>query len=86
MMSVSAPQATAVQAQPCEKHDLRWCADCANPVQAAKVEGRGTGRLGPWFRASYSGDCSGCGTRIAPGDKIRRDGEEGYLCDICGDV
>jgi hypothetical protein len=39
---------------------------------------------GPWFPASYRGDCDGCGSEISPGDQIRSDGDGGWLCDICG--
>lgn len=40
---------------------------------------------GPWFRASYPGDCNGeCGGQIYEGDEIRADGKGGWLCSICG--
>ena len=40
---------------------------------------------GPWFTASYEGECAGCWCVIDPGDCIRADGESGYLCEDCGD-
>ncbi len=39
---------------------------------------------GSWFGAAYGGECEGCGDGIAPGDRIRADGEGGYLCSACG--
>ena len=39
---------------------------------------------GPWFTASYPGECDDCGDGIVPGDDIRADGLGGYLCDACG--
>jgi hypothetical protein len=41
---------------------------------------------GPWFAATYNGDCEGCGDGILPGDSIRPDGEGGYLCGECGEL
>ena len=40
--------------------------------------------LGPWFTASYPGRCSDCDTSFEPGDRIRADGEGGYLGTCCG--
>lgn len=40
--------------------------------------------VGPWFDASYSGECTGCWDVIDPGDRIRTDGTGGYLCEDCG--
>ena len=39
---------------------------------------------GPWFAATYDGECDGCGADTAAGDRIRSDGEGGWLCDDCG--
>ncbi len=39
---------------------------------------------GPWFTAGYHGTCAGCGDGIAPDDRIRADGCDGYLCSACG--
>ena len=39
---------------------------------------------GPWFEARYDGGCGGCDGEIPEGDRIRADGEGGYLCETCG--
>lgn len=41
--------------------------------------------LGPWFTASYPGDCDECGGEFEAGDMIRADGDGGYLCEDCGE-
>jgi hypothetical protein len=40
--------------------------------------------LGPWFTARYSGRCSLGDEPFRQGDRIRADGEDGYLCARCG--
>lgn len=41
---------------------------------------------GPWFYASYAGDCSGCCAPYDEGDLIRADGNgEWEAQDCCGD-
>lgn len=40
--------------------------------------------LGPWITAGYGSDCNGCGGHIDEGDRIRANGEAGWLCDECG--
>lgn len=41
-------------------------------------------RTGPWFTASYDGECAqGC--QIREGDQICADGEGGWLCGDCGE-
>jgi hypothetical protein len=40
--------------------------------------------LGPWFTAAYDGDCADCCGAIEPGDRIRADGDGGWLCEDCG--
>jgi hypothetical protein len=40
--------------------------------------------FGPWFEARYEGECAGCWCFIDEGDRIRADGEGGYLCEDCG--
>lgn len=41
---------------------------------------------GPWFEASYEGECSGCFAGIGIGDTIRADGEGGWeRQECCGD-
>ena len=57
------------------------CIDC-NPVPAARIP---VPELwGPWFTAGYDSSCAGCGDGILAGDKIRADGQGGYLCESCG--
>lgn len=41
-------------------------------------------KLGPWFSASYAGECDGCGDPVEVGDQIRSDGDGGWLCSLCG--
>lgn len=44
-----------------------------------------SGGFGPWFPASFDGDCDGpCTGEIKAGDVIRSDGEGGWLCGDCG--
>jgi len=40
--------------------------------------------LGPFFAAAYPGRCSDCDGYFGDGDRIRADGEGGYLCTDCG--
>ena len=40
--------------------------------------------LGPWFAARYPGRCSLGDEPFGEGDRIRADGEDGYLCRRCG--
>ena len=40
--------------------------------------------FGPWIDATYHGVCP-CGNKIAPGDRIRADDEQGeFVCETCG--
>ena len=40
---------------------------------------------GPWFYASYDGDCTTCGSPYEEGDFIRADGDGGWEAqDCCG--
>lgn len=57
------------------------CGTC-NPLLAAAVIIPEL--LGPWFIASYAGQCAGCGDDIAPDDEIRADGLGHYLGRCCG--
>jgi hypothetical protein len=41
-------------------------------------------RSGPWITARYPGRCSGCTEPVTPGDRIRGDGDGGWLCEDCG--
>lgn len=38
---------------------------------------------GPWFHASYRGECAECGDEFEAGDLIRADGNGGYVADCC---
>jgi len=40
--------------------------------------------FGPWFRAGFDSDCDECGGLIIEGERIRSDGDGGWLCDECG--
>lgn len=55
------------------------------PARALRSRQEGSLMLGPWFIASYDGECAGCGDEICEDDEIRADGEGGYLCGDCGD-
>lgn len=57
------------------------CLDCHPPA----VPLPGSSLWGPFFQASYEGECDHCGDDIYPGDAIRADGEGGWLCETCGD-
>jgi DNA-directed RNA polymerase subunit RPC12/RpoP len=46
---------------------------------------RGPGGRGPWFFSRYDGKCSACGEQFDAGQKIRSDGDSGWLCEDCGD-
>lgn len=63
--------------------------DGAPPVSevAATVEPMTTHtNKGPWFIASYGGECSTCFRTTEKGDEIRADGEGGWEClDPCGE-
>lgn len=59
---------------------------CACPQHRGEptVDGRDDQPLGPWFTAAYVGRCSRCDTSFDAGDRIRADGEGGYLGSCCG--
>ena len=40
---------------------------------------------GPWFPARFDSECDECGSAIDQGDRIRADGEGGYVCEPCGE-
>lgn len=42
--------------------------------------------LGPWFGATYAGNCAGCGAKFDIFDQIRADGDGGYLAQCCGNI
>ena len=57
------------------------CGTCSPPAGAASSPEL----WGPRFTAAYHGVCTGCGDGISPGDEIRADGQDGYLCSDCGE-
>lgn len=74
--------------QRCEITDLLvdQCAHCRklpDPV-VEDDEDSGPPELGPWFAAGYRSYCSDGGEVISPGERIRADGQGGYLCSFCG--
>ena len=69
------------------------CIHDLDPASCSMCSGRGEdgrvsldpARFGPWFSAIYPGRCSGpCDGRIETEDRIRADGDGGYLCSDCG--
>jgi hypothetical protein len=68
----------------CDVTDLLVSA-CAHCRPAPPAEASST-RLGPWFAATYAGTCAGCGGQLERGDRIRADGDGGYLGDCCGNI
>jgi hypothetical protein len=68
----------------CDVTDLLVSA-CAHCRPAPPAEASST-RLGPWFAATYAGTCAGCGGQLERGDRIRADGDGGYLGDCCGNT
>jgi hypothetical protein len=70
-------------AEPCI-HDLAppSCAVCNGAEKRAKTERPERGR---WFFARFGGVCSDCGGEFGAGEKIRADGNGGYLCEDCGE-
>lgn len=76
----------------CDKWDLpvSSCGHCNGAVRREQAQERGeqAGRSegwGVWFTAGRHGRCAGpCDEPVKPGDRIRADGEGGYLCEVCG--
>lgn len=72
----------------CARSDLplEQCAHCTGDDDfQVHVIKREPENFGPWFTAAHYGRCANCDTDTDPGDDIRADGEEGYLCEWCGD-
>lgn len=83
-LGLPTPTPAAPAAEPrCTVTDLLTsaCAHC-RPAPPAATPSRE--RLGPWIAAQYRGKCAGCGGRFEPDDRIRADGDGGYLGDCCG--
>ena len=74
--------------EPCiHEMDPAYCSACNGAEKRAKAaHRREPARFGPWFPARYDGRCSGCGEPFEPGEKIRSDGDGGWLCEDCGDA
>jgi predicted nucleic acid-binding Zn ribbon protein len=65
------------------------CGVCNGAMKrAAAIEAQGRrfkpAERGPWFFARYDGKCSDCGEQFESGQKIRSDGDGGWLCEDCG--
>lgn len=61
--------------------DPRMCSVCSGRDREPPAD---PANFGPWFSAAYPGRCSGCDKRTGTEDRIRADGEGGYLCEDCG--
>jgi hypothetical protein len=70
----------------CEITDLfaDSCSHCTG--RGEEIPERDTAAFGPWFPARFPGRCSDCDKRTGPEDRIRADGEGGYLCEDCGGI
>lgn len=68
-----------------------WChplvSDPAPTVEVPDAEESSMSKNepGPWFTASYDGECATCDGAIFEGDTIRAGGQGGYECEDCGD-
>lgn len=69
----------------CELTDLEvtGCAHCKGIPDTPPAADR---NLGPVFTASYEGNCSECGRRFHVLERIRADGDGGYLGECCGEA
>lgn len=67
----------------CDLTDLyvRDCAHCRGIPDPPPTERR----LGRWFAAAFPGHCTDCDDQFDTGDRIRADGESGYLATCCGE-
>jgi hypothetical protein len=65
------------------------CAHCNGAERRQQEQERAGWRRegwGPWFTAGRHGRCAGpCDEDIKPGDRIRSNGERGWLCASCGE-
>jgi hypothetical protein len=71
----------------CEKTDMlrSGCAHCTGRTGSPEPRVSDREGWGPWFTAQLHGRCAGpCDEHIHPDDRIRADGEGGYLCEECG--
>jgi hypothetical protein len=62
------------------------CSHCRGLDPKPGQPERERAELGPWFEARWPGYCTGCGDDFDPGDRIRADGEGGWLAECCGEV
>jgi hypothetical protein len=67
----------------CDLTDLlvESCGHCTGAQARADREARET--QGAGFTARYDGVCAGCGHPIGGGERIKADGDGGYLCAAC---
>jgi hypothetical protein len=85
-LGLTAPTAAAPPAEPrCTITELLTSA-CSHCRPTPPPAGLSRDRLGPWFAGSYGGTCTSCGGRFETGDRIRADGDGGYLGDCCGNI
>lgn len=67
----------------CDLSDL-LVTECACRIHAPTEPDLSSGEPGPVFVARYHGRCSGCGTHIHDGDRIRHAGTPGaYIHEEC---
>lgn len=62
--------------------DPRTCSVCSGRDREPPA---GPANFGPWFSSMYPGKCAGCGDEFGVRDRIRADGDGGYLCGSCGE-
>ena len=60
--------------------EVTGCAHCRGITETPPVVD-----LGPWFSAAYQGRCSACGDVFQVFDRIRADGDGGYLGECCAE-
>lgn len=59
---------------------------CAHCLGHTEQQVNRPGQLGPWFDARYPGRCTNCGDYFDTGNRIRADGQGGYLGECCEGV
>lgn len=61
------------------------CGHCNGAARRELAEREEPAGYGAWLAARLHGRCAGpCGELIRPGDRIRSDGDHGWLCEDCG--
>ena len=84
--------------RPCEKHDLRFCAECSGALKRHEESLRDDTHWqrqrdgerpphipgGPTIFSRFAGHCTGCGRRYEPGDAIHYDSQlDGWIAVEC---